>query len=305
MRKRLLSLLLVACMILPMIPVMAIVAWATEGDGTYSTNFSFDATNPNFPTLDLPAATEESNPQYTFGPYDFSGLEANNGKLDGAITYNGNWAIGALPVSWTNTKENGVYTVLPVVGTAFTPYNRITRAAAKELCITDSQGIWASSASGLGGGLWLVSLAGVVVAPINYVNVPNDPPVTPANSDPRNSDTYRATGAIRYTAEYTGEINISMIVGFHSANGIDLVVLHNGVEIGRVENDGTNLAAATYDLEALQNVSVTTGDTIDFVSLGDPNYEYAQLGSDFNYQRSKRGYKDFSFTKSDRSHVVL
>ncbi len=285
MKNTALSLLLCICMLLSLVPMMAIAAFAEEAETVNpatSTNFSFDAENPNFPTINLPAPTEATVPaQAALGKYDFSGLPTNVFQ-NGTVTYNGNWSVGSLAVNYDTATGALSF------GTAFNPYTGLTRASANELALTDNTGTWRSEANPSGGGLWLAGMTTVMTAPVNYDSV------TPNNT--RNSVSYLATSSIRYTAQYTGTISIDVTVGFQCDNGVDLVILHNGVEVGRVENDGTVIGKGNDFGTVVVELDVLQFDTIDFVSAGDPKYTYDVVGESFDYQKTKRGYRDFDFT---------
>lgn len=298
MQKRILSLLLVACMMLSIVPVMAIVALAEEAvvNPATSTNFSYDVTNPNFPTLNLPEATDATDPKHiTLGKYDFSGLGNSTSDL---ITYNNNWELGSLLITYDAATDTFAY------DTAFSAYTNIIRPSHSELAITDGGGTtWGSTSAPSGGGLFLAGgLTATLTAPIDYnkTTATDDAP----NSDPRNFKSYEATTSVRYTAEYTGTVSIDAVLGFAWDNGVDLVILHNGVLVGTVENNdpektvGTGAAnTANHDYgTVVSDLAVMQGDTIDFVMRGDPKYDYAHVGETFNYNYTKRGARNFSFT---------
>ena len=292
MKNRILSLLLCVCMLLSLVPMMAIAALAEEGtpNPAVSTTFSYDGNNPNFPTLDLPLATETSE-KVAVGKYDFGGITTYPTKMSGAITYNGNWEVGALAVTWDQAA--GTVTA----GTAFNAYNSLNHDANHDLSLGDAKGNWASSNAPAGGGLFLASTnSSVLVAPINYNSV------SPANT--RDVVSYEATSSIRYTAEYTGTVSIDAAFAFSYENGIDLQVLHNGKVVATIENNdpekqiglgGTNTTSFDFG-EIVTDLDVVQGDTIDFAVIGDPTYDYSHVGDTFDYQKSKRGIRNFSFT---------
>lgn len=284
MRKRLLSLLLVACMVLPMIPVMALSAFATEGDGTYSTNFSADPTNPNFPTLDLPAATPvvEGETSYNIGEtYSYADVTAGQ-KLSGKVSFNGNWEVGSFPVEWDSTT--GAVTVKE----GFLPYNILQRDGTTDVLIFDGGIQWGSLADGRGGALFMDStLEWVLAAGMNY-----------GSSGDRYVKSYYSTSGIRYTAEYTGTVDITAALGFFADNGMDVAILHNTTVVATIENDGTAVKAAgagNVDFgEVVSDLAVRTGDVIAFVNIGDSSYN--QDATDFDYNKGKRGFRNFDFT---------
>ena len=285
MQKKILSLLLVGCMLLSLLPAIAISVFAEEAETVNpatSSNFSFDVENPNFPTFSLPLATEATTPaQAALGKYDFSGLPINSFQ-NGVVTYNGNWTVGSLAVNYD--PATGALSF----GTAFNPYTGVTRPSNNELALTDSTSTWTSKANPSGGGMWLAGMSSVMTAPINYTGT------SPANE--RTAVSYFATSSIRYTAPYTGTVSIDVSAAFRCDNGVDLVILHNGVEVGRIENDGTAIDTKTDSGTVVVELAVTQFDTIDFVSAGDPKYSYDIVGDAFDYQKTKRGYKNFDFT---------
>lgn len=294
MKKRILSLLLCVCMLLSLAPMMAIAALAEEGtpNPAVSTTFSYDGNNPNFPTLDLPLATDASE-KVALDKYDFGGITKYPTKISGAVTYNGSWQVGALAVTWDQVA--GTVTA----GTTFNAYTMLCHDASHDLSLGDTKGNWGSSNAPAGGGLFLAyTNSSVLVAPINYDNN--------SNANNRNVVSYEATSSIRYNVEYTGTISIDAAFAFAFNNGIDLQVLHNGVVVATIENNdpekqiglgGTNTTSFDFG-EIVTKLDVVQGDTIDFAMIGDPTYDYAHVGDDFNYQESKRGIRNFSFTVS-------
>ena len=280
MRKRILSLLLVACLVLPMIPVMALTALATEGDGTYSTNFSADPTNPNFPTLNLSAATEETT--HNIGEtYSYDNVD-KNAYLPNLVTLNGNWEVGAFPVEWNSTT--GAVTVKE----GFSPYRVIRRDGENDLSINDGFGTWGSHSDGRGGALFMDShLEWVLSFGMNY-----------GGADDRYVKNYYSTSGIRYTAEYTGVIDITVAAAFFAANGTDIAILHNGTVVATIENDGTAVKGndgSNVDFgEVVSDLAVATGDTIAFVNIGDSSYNQDVEG--FDYGNTKRGFRNFDIT---------
>jgi hypothetical protein len=232
MGTRLFSLLTVVCMLLSLLPSVALVAVAAEEtiNAGFESVFSLDPNNSNFPTLDLPAASAAST-YVALGKYDFGGIPSGT-RLDNAITYNGNWQLGALKVTWDPETDAVAF------GTAFAPYTALRRDTITDLAIAGSTTAWMSTGAPSGGGLFLVSsLASTLTAPIDYVKVTATDNVP--NADPRNVSSYEATTAVRYTAPYTGVISLDVLGAFAFDNGIDAVILHNGEEIAVIENDGT------------------------------------------------------------------
>ena len=291
MQKKVLSLLLVACMLLSVVPMMALPVLAEEGEvnPAVSTTFDFDANNPNFPTLDLPEATEGD--YIAMGKYDYSGVPQGNSGISGAITYNGGWTLGSLELNWDTATDE------LTIGTAFNAFTVLQRANASDFAITDSVGTWTSKAGPMGGALFLTAaLTSTMTAPVNYNSA------SPSNT--RDAVSYLATTALRYTAQYTGTISIDAALAFAWENGVDLVVLHNGEVIATVENNpemviglGKITDENRTDVGTLvSGVEVVQGDTIDFAVVGDPHYSYQDVGDEFDYQKTKRGVRNFSFT---------
>ena len=307
MRKRLLSLFLAVIMILLAVPTLAIVSLAEEaGTGTenkvvYSTSFSNDPTSENFPSIDLPAATDEST--YVWNGLDFSGVgnfnedgsfKSGNYKA-GAITYKGNWEIGTIGVDWDATG-----TAAPTVNAeSFYPYTDFYRASATEICITTGNAIWGTGNAVQSGGLWLNSARNSMIAGIVYNTT------SPANN--RLVTNYVGTAAVRYTTEYAGTIDISAVAGVAYRNGVSLVILHNGTVVHTVNNTDMTTEDGGTDLGTVKSgLAVEKGDTIDFVCLGDVNYDAdsfagakeaaAYQGDAFDYNKTKRGIREFAFT---------
>ena len=292
MQKRLLSLLLVACMLLSVIPMMALTVLAEEGEvnPAVSTTFDFDANNPNFPTLDLPEATEGDF--IAMGKYDYSGVNIGNSGASGLITYNGGWTLGSLELNWDTATDE------ITIGTAFNAFNVLQRPNEADLAITDAAaGTWTSTSGPGGGALFLTAaLTSTMVAPVNYNSIKPD--------NTRDAISYLATTSLRYTAQYTGTISINAALAFAWENGVDLVVLHNGEVIATVENNpemviGLNKITEENrtDLGTLvSDIDVVQGDTIDFAVVGDPHYSYKDVGDAFDYNHTKRGIRNFAFT---------
>ncbi|MBQ8858534.1 MAG: hypothetical protein IJ012_01925 [Clostridia bacterium] len=317
MRKRLLSLFLAVIMILLAVPTLAIVSLAEEaGTGTenkvvYSTSFSNDPTSENFPSIDLPAATDEST--YVWNGLDFSGVgnfnedgsfKSGNYKA-GAITYKGNWEIGTIGVDW-----DAKGTAAPTVNvTSFYPYTDFYRASKSEICITTGNAIWGTGNAVQSGGLWLNSARNSMVAGIVYEKLDATPVETPSNNDGNASKVtaYVGTAAVRYTTEYAGTIDISAVAGVAYRNGVSLVILHNGTVVHTVNNADMTTNDGGKDLGTVKSgLAVEKGDTVDFVCLGDVNYDAdsfeaakeaaAYQGDAFDYNKAKRGIREFDFT---------
>lgn len=303
MRKRLLSFLLAIVMVVLAVPAMALPAIAAESGSSsgavlYSTSFSSDPASENFPTLDLPSADAEGATEFTYGGYDFGGITTGS-NADNIITWNGNWVMGSLGVNWdptiTDPKAEGA---APTVDyTNFNPYDDVCRPTDSAYAISHNGNTWQSNSSNMGSGFWLQA---------NHYCMAGGP-VFSSESDKntRTVTAYYGTASLRYTAEYSGIINIGLIANVAYTNtGTDLVVYKNGVEIYRVLNEnmvgnsGTPIAG--NDCGSITNVTVAKGDAIDFVSLADPYYDYDSYAaadySSFVYDESKRGYCDFDFT---------
>lgn len=270
MKKKLLSLLLVACMVLPMIPIMVFPAAATaaQSEGNYSTTFSFDATNPNFPTFayatkdkdGTDVAVTESG-YYTFGAagdtryHNFSqfpvynasatdgwgnqygrkwGINVGTDERTTKITYNGGWEIGYNTVSSNTTVNNN-----------FTSYNGLFRDTYMYLT-PDGEMNAATHASS-----------------VNITGSTKDIGILTAQLN-TGAGTYLKVSAIRYTAEYSGTVTISASCAFAHA-GLDNAALEiwvNGVKKGVIENKEGSATSTT-----VEGVDVAKGDEIQFVSV--------------------------------------
>ncbi len=302
MQKRILSLLLVACMLLTVVPVMAFSAFAAEPTiGTEAVTTTFERGGENWPTYNLPAATDST--LLVWDGYSLDGTAFDNSVI-ATPTYNGGWSFGAKPV----TYANGVVTV----GNGYSAYPGLRRPTGSEtklydIALTDSNGTWGSNSSGLGGGIFFNGdLNNCITAPINY-----------GGDGDRTFKSYTATSAIQYEVAYTGIITIDLTAGFHAYNGCYMLILHNGKELTRLENDNTpemcyyyysqesgytkgDIAAAkTFD-DFVVDLAVNQGDIIEFVSVGEPLYtqdkaeQMGVLNSHFDYQKTKRGFINFS-----------
>ncbi len=320
MRKRLLSLFLAVVMILLAVPTLAIVSLAAEAgteEPVYSTTFSSDPSSKNYPILALPTEIPEDDPNTSkvdesklhHGGYYYGGIGNLNadGSLAGAacarnvVTWQGNWEVGAIKVNWASTSATKV---APTVdATVFTPYTDITRQSNTEIGITHENAVWDAQSATKGAGWWLTTSYGTT-AGLSYKDNP-DKSLTGNNC--RVTTAYLAACSIRYTAEHAGLVSIDLTFSsFNSVNGVDLVVLHNGVEVYRVLNEDMTRSATAYgtakDEEGdVISLLVAEGDAIDFVTLGDPYYDYTNClyeegKSSFVYNESKRGFRDIAFT---------
>ena len=271
MKKKLLSLLLVACMVLPMIPIMVFPAAAAtaQSEENYSTTFSFDATNPNFPTFayatkdkdGTDVAVKESG-YYTFGSqgdvryHNFSqfpiynasatdgwgnqygrkwGINVGTDERTTKITYNGGWEIGYNTVSSNTTVNNN-----------FTPYNGLFRDTYYMYMTPDGEMNAATHASSV----TITGSAGNIGTLTAQGNI--------------SAGTYLKVSAIRYTAEYSGTVTISASCAFTHA-GLDNAALEiwvNGVKKGVIENKEGSATSAT-----IEGIDVLRGDEIQFVSV--------------------------------------
>ena len=311
MKKRILSFFLALVMVLLAVPTLAIATLAEEiAEGAkapaYSTTFSDDPSSKNFPLLNLPAAKEDDT-AHNFGPYNYAGVGQLNadgsykgvGNVKNAVTWQGNWSVGIVKVNWNAAST---VKVDPVVdATVFTPYTDFTRQSDKEIGITHGNSIWDATSSTNGAGLWLNSDYGTT-AGVSYDST------SPANQ--RNVKAYLGACSIRYTAEHAGVVSFDLTFRTNNTvNGVDLVILHNGVEVYRILNEkmasGKKVQAygAASDAEGnVVRVTVAEGDAIDFVSLGDPYYDYKNLlnpdtgTSSFVYTNGKRGISKFNLT---------
>ncbi len=291
MRKRLLSLLLVACMVLPLVPVMVIPATAANAGFTTT----FERGNENWPTFNLPAA--DGSTTYEWDGYSLDGLSYGTNSSVATPTWADTWVIGSKPVTVNADKT-------VTVGSAFNPYDRLALTSSSDVNIGDSTGAWGST-SASGGGVFLRGgLNNVWTAGVNYSGSGND----------RTYNTYKSTSALRYKVPNTGVISIDLETAFYATNGIYLAILHNGVEIERVVNDNSaehnlyyygetgwvkndDYTVKAYD-GVVVDLAVAQGDTIEFVVVANVKFDinnYTEVGvGSFVYDYGKRGPKDLS-----------
>lgn len=303
MRKRLLSLLLVACMVLPLIPVAVLPALAAEGTGTYTTTFA--PTSDNYPTFE--GVTKNPNGTYTLPSGWATGSKA-------AATYHGNWEVGQKPV--TVTAEDAYGPTAYEIGEGFTPYAYGIGGSATEMILSNSTAYWDKD-----GGLYITGSAGL------WLNgMPYSTKVSGANtsdSNTRSCTDAKNVSAARYTAEYTGTVTIDIDSISFFTKYVSLIIMHNGEIVysytptaedtcvrwveggtashGMMDTNGNGFATKTIDNAV--TLDVKTGDKIEFISACDPKNDYDDDSTEANtnsqpfyYQTSKRGLRDASYT---------
>ena len=195
MQKKIVSLLLVACMMLSLVPALALNLFAAEE--TYETSFSETS---NYPVVDTTAGT---------------------------ASFTGNWSVGSLAV--TATKINDTDFAPLTFGTAFTPYTYIEKTGCGAI-VDAAKSTWGSQGStGLGGGFGVnhdnhPGYKNLMLMGVNYNSV--------SPSSERTVQNMYATVSVRYVAEYSGTVDITFDIGYAQPNGTTLTVLQNGVVIG-------------------------------------------------------------------------
>lgn len=242
MKKRITSLLLVFCMLVLAVPVFVLPTSAAELPETYTT--TFEKNGVNYPTL-----------------------SADNS----AVTYHGGWTIGS------TESTSGVFHEMSSVDV----HNHILN---------------------YNGNQWVNG--GFYVDATSNIDIGGAMTITPA--------AYNTS--VRYTAEYTGTVNISVAsLYFRNQDRALFAIFHNGVMIWPTANgsytvadfydptsfdtsifadtkatfDGTAVAysgdwyrpgirnkqnvAADITGDALLNLDVVNGDTIEFVAKRNPN----------------------------------
>ncbi len=245
--------------------------YATEKvESTDTVTSSFYPMGENYPTI-------TNLPIDFLGHYDTAGLDNTSYKsylsssTDYAIVYNGGWQMGYLPTSLTTTEADGTVTAVNKTWGDFVKYDRIVTMAGTTkptLFIAGNNSPYTGkSAMQMGVDYtWLSAFQGIGT-----------------------TCEYFADPAIRYTAEYSGKINIDISdLTFTSETGV-LLVLKNGEEIGRVE---ATPASSTYaivngvwvagdteprKMEKTITISVEAGETIDFVYDADARVLYPEL----------------------------
>ena len=267
MQKKIVSLLLVACMLLAMLPALALNMFAA-GE-TYKT--SFGENSDYYPTWKL---TEEPPVTGTVG----------------VATVDGSWNVGSLAV--TATKINATDFAPVTFGTAFTPFVYLETSGCSAI-VNAHTSTWESNSAAMGGGFGVnydgahPNYKNMMMMGIKFDKI-DATPETPGHNDGNKSNVTGifATVAVRYVAEYSGTIDITFDVGYAQPNGTYLTVLQNGEVIGTFEY-GTKTGT-------IEDVTVNMGDVIDFASTPDLNYDYdsyaaAGYTQAFDYNKPKRG----------------
>ena len=246
--------------------------YATEKEESADTvTSSFYPMGENYPTI-------TNLPINFMGNYDTTGLPNTSytplSSSTYAIQYNGAWQMGYLPTTLTTTGETGAVTSVDKAWGDFVKYGKIVTMEGTEnptLFISGSNSPYTGlSAMQMGTDFtWLAAFGGIGT-----------------------TYQYYADPAVRYTAEYTGKINIDISdLTFTSEIGA-LSILKNGVEIGRVES--TPASAIYYvengtwavgesepiKIERTITVSVAAGDKIDFVYDADERVLFPELWSE-------------------------
>ena len=243
MQKKIVSLLLVACMMLAMLPALALPMFAAEE--TYVTSFGKDS--ENYPSIE-----------------------------GGAVVMPDAWTVGSIPVTAT---ANGTSFNPIVFGTGFTPFNLVETSGTYGICDTNKNA-WGSN-NGMGGGFGIGnggnSYKNTLLMGVNYS--------TESDANTRTVKSVVALPAVRYIAEYSGTVSIGFDIGYYFPNGTYLTILKNGAVY---ETFQTGVSTGV-----IADIAVTMGDTIDFVSTPDLDYDYdscvAAGYSSFNYGYGKRG----------------
>ncbi len=273
MRKRILSLILAVCTVLAAVPLAIFPVFAAsdaEIKVVHSTRFSPD----------------EPSTSPIFDEYDFNSMAVSDYV---GVTYQGGWQIG-----YKNTKT---------MQNSFTPYERLYKADTSSMILSNGTAYWGE----LGGMYITGNMKYTMFSGMNYTD------------DRTQVVTHGGDPTIRYTAEYAGtvEIDIDKLVMYAEKTAY-FDIYYNGsllvepfladsdsvMKIGNtgkfVSGPGANVAAKINGGNKLTIENVKVGDTFDFVSRGNDNYtasNIANLGiSEFDYNRSKRGVKDYDIT---------
>ena len=249
MQKKIVSLLLVACMMLSLVPALALNLFAAEE--TYETSFSETS---NYPVVDTTAGT---------------------------ASFTGNWSVGSLAV--TATKINDTDFAPLTFGTAFTPYTYIEKTGCGAI-VDAAKSTWGSQGStGLGGGFGVnhdnhPGYKNMMLMGVNYNSV--------SPSSERTVQNMYATVSVRYVAEYSGTVDITFDIGYAQPNGTTLTVLQNGVVIGTFDY-GTatgTIEDVTVNMGDIIDFAATPDLNYDYDS-----YEAAGYTAAFDYGKGKRG----------------
>ena len=198
MQKKIVSLLLVACMMLAMLPALALPMFAAEE--TYVT--SFGENSDNYPTWDMDTKV---------------------------ATLPEPWYVGALAVTATKTNATDFGPI--TFGTGFTPYTTVEVNGVGGISDTAANA-WVSRTDGRGGAFGVGhsnydSYKNLMLMGVNYDSV---------TANERTVQSFYNTPSVRYVAEYSGTVDITFDVGYAQPNGTTLTVLKNGVVIGTFDH---------------------------------------------------------------------
>ncbi len=252
-------------------------------------------------------ATLVADSGYTtsFGPNSENYVSVSGNSASGTVYQPDAWKAGSLLIEGadttdrlTNAETGETYFDQSklVITDTFTEYYKIHTDSGPAVINAGGSpaGVWGSNKKEGGGGLWLQSsgFKNMMSAGVNYTE-----------SAPRIVKSFYGTSAIRYTAEYAGDVTATFSVDYYTTNGSYVVILHNGVKKATYTT-GTKTGSLLIE-------GVLPGDTIDFVNMPDLNFDEDSYSVDdkyssFNYNTMpKRGVIIDEFTVTYDSAVVL
>ncbi len=274
---------------------------------TYTTSFNSDMSG-NYPTIEnLPTASTGSYdtsvlPSAASKTYALSSLVDEKGNQLYPVTFNGNWQVGYKKInpngSFNNNPDN------------FTPYGVYVTGASNTLFFSGDTTMYSTSGSiainpSRGAGVMLSSTSNV-----NYGGAPG------------NNLVWGNDATIRYTAEYDGQITITVKDVLFNSNTSQFVVMKNGVKLGTIvatETSSSFVATGTGGWKsagsntALSDTFTTTvkaGDHIDFVNHNTNDIEgmqqltYDNYETDSGKERARRGVKNYKISIAYTTSVI-
>lgn len=244
MKKRILSLFLAVVMLALAIPAMALTAFAADeaadAKASVSTTFSLDSNLPVY-------KNEDGSP------------------ITGNFDFKGGWSFGSLALNTVNPASVDAISL----GTTLTPYSgayKLSSASSGTLYYSNKGNGWneSSASSKLGGGIIFLNGNQILMAPGVAMNVKGE-----NGGYPRSIGSYGAAATIRYTAQYTGDVTVSIKGDWlyeYTQGYAHIFVLKNGTKIGDIVQ-GADAVDATI------TTTLTAGQNLDFVAVMDPTYK--------------------------------
>ncbi len=225
------------------------------------------------------------------------------------------WQLGSLNVSYdesmvTSTAKLEDYLS---VGTTFSPYTFVGKNSSNSefFIVNDNNGMNGATGAGKSGSIY-VSRGGSDKAPvytvamssgINYTSVKEGDAYVDMDGDGKGDDgtdrkvtNYTGTATIRYVAQFSGKASVALDATWkNTANkGYEQMwIILNGEPIEKIVHD-------SQDIKKTLDVTLTAGDTLDFVCVADPVYSALAL-NEKNENFYREDIKTFSLNANRRN----